>query len=120
MKVKYEGNEPKRADSSAAIYDLCANEMGTVSPGRTAVVSTGLKLSIPNGYVGMICSSSGLAANKGVFVLNAPGIVNPGCEKELEVILHNVGKFPLSYGHGDRIAQLVIVKAVLPHWERAE
>jgi dUTP pyrophosphatase len=93
--------------------DLYAREQRLIEPLGRAIVPTGIAVEIPIGYVGLICPRSGLAANKGITVLNAPGVVDSGYRGELQVILASQVK-DASYlvTRGNRIAQLVICPVV--------
>ena len=97
--------EPTKAHRDDACYDLYATEPIIID--SYAVVSTGLAIRIPRGFVGMICSRSGLAADSGVFVLNAPGIIDAGYHGEIKIVLGAMA--PHLVRAGDRIAQLMIL-----------
>ena len=99
---------PTRAHSTDAGLDLYALETDTISPGDRELISTGVHVAIPAGYVGMICPRSGLAHSYGLTVLNAPGIIDAGYTGEIKVNLHNTDSRPQHVDAGDRIAQLVI------------
>jgi dUTP pyrophosphatase len=71
-------------------------------------VPTGFALAIPAGYEGQVRPRSGLAAEHGVTVLNAPGTIDADSRGEVKVILVNHGREPFRVARGDRIAQLVI------------
>lgn len=75
--------------------------------GARMVVSTGFNIEIPTGYEGQVRPRSGLAAKKGITVLNSPGTIDADYRGEISVILVNHGQ-SLMIEHGDRIAQLVI------------
>ena len=105
---------PTRATSGSAGFDLYALNDAVVEDGDVTVVSTGVSVDIPDGHYALVCSRSGLAAKNGIFVLNAPGIIDSDYKQEIKVIL---AKFPNSkdFGHfvikkGDRIAQLVFAQ----------
>lgn len=100
---------PQYAHADDAGLDLFSAEDGYINPGHRKVVKTGIAVQIPAGKVGFVCSRSGLAAKNGVFVLNAPGVVDSGYTGEVCVILMNDGKDLFEFHRGDRIAQLVIV-----------
>lgn len=100
---------PTYATPHASGADLYANEEVTLSAGERAVVGTGIALEIPPGYEGQIRPRSGLAANTGVTVLNAPGTIDSDYRGEVGVLLINLGDATVSLRKGDRIAQLVIV-----------
>jgi dUTP pyrophosphatase len=74
------------------------------------MVRTGVKLEIPNGYVGLVHPRSGLALNHGITVLNAPGTIDSGYRGEVGVVLQNTTHIPFAVKPGDRIAQLLIQK----------
>lgn len=105
---------PTRATSGAAGFDLYALDDYELSDGQVIVVSTGVSVDIPEGHYAMVCSRSGLAAKYGVFVLNAPGIIDSDYKLEIKVILSkvpngkNLTKFNIN--QGDRIAQLVFAR----------
>jgi dUTP pyrophosphatase len=100
---------PQRAHVDDAGVDLYARVPVTLSAGSgPKVVPTGIAVAIPDGYVGLVCSRSGLAAAHGIAVLNAPGVVDPGYRGEVKVILFSLGREPHEIARGDRIAQLLI------------
>lgn len=101
---------PKIATQGSAGADLCATTSDVIYPGETKLVKTGINISIPLGYAGFVCSRSGLALKHGVFVLNAPGIVDSDYTGDVGVILHNSSDDRFTINSGDRIAQLLIVK----------
>ena len=57
-----------------------------------------------------ILSRAGLAAKKGVFVLNAPGVIDRDYRDEIMIIIGNFGDQPFEINPGDRVAQGVILK----------
>lgn len=91
--------------------DLCSCEEATIYPMGRILVNTGLRMRIPEGYTGMVCPRSGLALKHGLTVLNAPGIVDAGYRGEVGVILYNASNMPFQIHEGDRIAQMVFVRA---------
>ena len=99
---------PTRAHATDAGLDLYALHPATIPPGGRELVSTGVHVAIPPGYVGMICPRSGLAHKHGLTVLNAPGIIDAGYTGEIKVNLHNTDCMAQYVDAGDRIAQLVI------------
>ena len=82
----------------------------TINVGATKLVKCGIRIAIPHGVVGFICPRSGLALKRGVTVLNGPGVIDPGFEDELGVILINLGDRNFEVAVGDRIAQIVFVE----------
>lgn len=103
------GKVTKGHDDDAA-WDLHAAEYVVVSDGFRRVISTGVTLELEPDEVALVCSRSGLAAKHGVFVLNAPGVIDAGYKGEVQVILQNLGDHSFDIREGDRIAQLLILK----------
>ena len=103
------GKVTKGHDDDAA-WDLHATEHAIVSDGFRRVISTGVTLELEPDEVALVCSRSGLAAKHGVFVLNAPGVIDAGYKGEVQVILQNLGGQAFWVEEGDRIAQLLILK----------
>ncbi len=80
--------------------------------GGRAVVPTGVAVAIPAGYAGFVLPRSGLAARHGVTCLNTPGLVDSGYRGELQVVLVNLDpSHDYEVSRGDRIAQLVVLRA---------
>lgn len=107
---------PRYAYPTDAGADLMASEDVTIFPGGWAVVPTGFKMSIPQGYVGLVHPRSGLAAKHGVTVLNAPGTIDSDYRGEVGVVLINHGKSSFQVTKGDRIAQIVFQKFESAHF----
>lgn len=103
------GKVTKGHDDDAA-WDLHAAEYVVVSDGFRRVISTGVTLELEPDEVALVCSRSGLAAKHGIFVLNAPGVIDAGYKGEVQVILQNLGGHAFWVEEGDRIAQLLILK----------
>lgn len=101
---------PSHATAGAAGIDMRAVQGGVIEPGQTAVVGTSIAMAIPEGYFGLMCSRSGLAAKYSVFVANTAGVVDSDYRGEVRVLLHNAGSDAFTYEDGDRISQLVILK----------
>jgi dUTP pyrophosphatase len=101
---------PQRQHPGDAGYDLYANETLTINVGAIKLVRCGFKMAIPRGVVGFICPRSGMALKRGVTVLNGPGVIDPGFEDELGVVLINLGDRHFDIAVGDRIAQIVFVE----------
>ena len=79
-----------------------------IGRGERVMIPTGLKMEIPVGYEGQVRTRSGLAATRGLVVLNSPGTVDADYRGEVKVILMNLGSEPLTINRGERVAQLVI------------
>jgi dUTP pyrophosphatase len=101
---------PAYAKPGDAGLDLRARD-GVVlkAGGGRAVVGTGLRIAIPEGYAGFVQPRSGLARDHGVTCLNTPGLVDAGYRGELQVLLVNTDPSEdFEIARGERIAQLVI------------
>ena len=103
---------PAYASPGAAGADLRANlpDRGRVvlAPGARALVPTGLRLAIPDGFEVQLRPRSGLALDHGITLPNAPGTIDSDYRGPLGVILLNAGTAPFIVAHGDRIAQMVV------------
>ena len=88
----------------------------TLAPGERALVPTGLRIGLPPGTEGQVRPRSGLAANHGISMVNAPGTIDADYRGEIKVILINLGQQPFSISRGDRIAQLVICPILKATW----
>ncbi len=82
-----------------------------------ALIKTGLFIELPIGYEAQVRPRSGLAAKKGVTVLNAPGTIDADYRGEIGVILVNLSNEDFTIQNGERIAQLVIAKHERAEWE---
>jgi len=88
----------------------------TLQAGERNLISTGIRISVPEGYEAQVRPRSGLAFKHGIGVLNAPGTVDSDYRGVVSVILFNYGKEPFTIRRGDRIAQMVITKFVKAEW----
>ena len=109
---------PQYETKGAAGLDLKANlsESIFLKPLERAIVKTGLFIALPNGYEAQVRPRSGLAAKKGITVLNAPGTVDADYRGEIGVILVNLSNEEFEVKDGERIAQLVIAKHEQATW----
>lgn len=98
------------ADVHAAIAEPLVLE-----PGGRALVPTGLRVALPDGWELQVRPRSGLAKH-GVTVMNAPGTVDSDYRGELMVTLVNHGREPYRVARGDRIAQLVLAPVHKAEW----
>lgn len=80
----------------------------TLTPTGRTLVPTGVAVAIPAGYEGQVRMRSGLAREKGLALLNAPGTIDSDYRGEILVLIANLGTEPATIVRGDRIAQLVI------------
>lgn len=114
--INHTGHAPMKAHPTDAGYDLVATAAKTLAPGQHALIPTGLHINLPANTVGYVCPRSGMAANCGITVLNAPGVIDPGYTGEILVNLINFGPYTYTINRGGRIAQLIIHKTVDVDW----
>lgn len=104
---------PHYAMPGDAGADLSTTVEVDLAPGRRLMVPTGVRVAIPDGYVGFINPRSGLAARTGLSIVNTPGTIDSGYRGELRILLINTDpSHPIHLDAGDRIAQLVIIPVV--------
>ena len=110
---------PSYQSVAAAGLDLvaavAADAPVVIAPGRWAAIPTGLTLELPAGTEGQVRPRSGLAAQHGVTVLNAPGTIDADYRGEVKVLMVNLGPEPFTVTRGMRIAQLVIARVARAH-----
>ncbi|QCE41111.1 dUTP diphosphatase [Psychroserpens sp. NJDZ02] len=113
---------PNYETMASAGLDLRANitEAIILKPLERAIVKTGLFIELPIGFEAQVRPRSGLAAKKGVTVLNAPGTVDADYRGEIGVILVNLSNEDFSIENGERVAQLVIAKHERAEWVEVE
>jgi dUTP pyrophosphatase len=113
---------PNYETLSSAGMDLRAQlaEPITLKPLGRAIVKTGLFIELPIGYEAQVRPRSGLAAKKGITVLNSPGTIDADYRGEIGVILVNLSDEPFTIENGERIAQLVIAKHERAEWIEVE
>ena len=126
MKVKIVNRSqwplPQYATPQSAGVDLRADisEGIVLEPLGRAMVPTGLYLEIPAGYEAQVRPRSGLAAKKGVTVLNSPGTIDADYRGEVRVILVNLSSEPFAVVPGERIAQMVFARHEQVEWDEVE
>ena len=105
---------PKYETSGSSGMDLAANIDANINidPGKSAIIPTGLALSIPKGFEVQIRPRSGLAAKQKISVLNTPGTIDADYRGEIKVILINLGQETFKVEKGLRIAQMVVCPVV--------
>ena len=113
---------PNYETVASAGMDLRANipESVTLQPLERAIIKTGLFIELPIGYEAQVRPRSGLAAKKGITVLNAPGTVDADYRGEIGVILVNLSNSAYVIENGERIAQLVIARHERAEWKEVD
>lgn len=126
MKVKkwnhFKGELPKYETTFASGFDIRAqlNQSIELLPGQSCMVPTGLSFEIPVGYEIQVRPRSGLAAKKGITVLNTPGTVDADYRGEVKVILINLGTETFVINDQERIAQMILCPVVQAQMELAD
>ncbi|MDQ1127258.1 deoxyuridine 5'-triphosphate nucleotidohydrolase [Microbacterium sp. LKL04] len=101
---------PVYAHPGDAGADLVSTEQVRLAPGQRALIGTGVRIALPDGYVAFVVPRSGLAAKHGITVVNSPGTVDAGYRGEIKVTLLNTDAAePFDIAPGDRIAQLIVM-----------
>ena len=101
---------PKYETTGSSGMDIAAfvDKNIIIQPGQTAMVPTGIAVSISKGYEIQIRPRSGLAAKNNISVLNTPGTIDSDYRGEIKVIIFNHGNDDFIINNGDRIAQMVL------------
>lgn len=109
---------PNYETQGAAGMDLRANIEKEIilKPLERAIIKTGLFIALPIGFEAQVRPRSGLAAKKGITVLNSPGTVDADYRGEIGVILVNLSNDDFIVNDGERIAQLIIAKHERANW----
>ena len=113
---------PSYQTSQSAGMDLRANnpEPIVLKPLMRAIVPTGLFIELPEGYEAQIRPRSGLAAKKGIGLVNSPGTIDADYRGEIGVIVVNLSNEDFTVENGERIAQMVIAKHEVAIWDEVE
>ncbi|WP_309129788.1 dUTP diphosphatase [Microbacterium sp.] len=110
---------PAYAHPGDAGADLVAAEAVRLEPGERALVGTGVRIALPEGYAAFVVPRSGLAAKHGITVVNSPGTVDAGYRGEIKVCLLNTdSREAYDVAVGDRIAQLIVMPVVQAEFEQ--
>ena len=113
---------PQYATIQSAGVDLRANlsEPIVLAPMQTALIPTGLYISLPAGYEAQVRPRSGLAIKKGITVLNSPGTIDADYRGEICIILINLSQEEFVVNDGERVAQMVIARHEQAEWVEVE
>lgn len=115
---------PKYATDGSAAFDLhvCLDHDVFLNPGECKILSTGLKMAVPDGYVALIAPRSGLGAKQGIVLGNLLGVIDSDYRGSWGLTAwnrnHDGEAFRIS--HGDRLAQCMIVPVVRADFETVE
>lgn len=112
---------PAYATAGSAGVDLLAAVADDVelAPGARALIPTGLRIALPEGFEAQVRPRSGLALKSGLTVLNSPGTIDSDYRGEVGVLLANLGEEPFRVARGMRIAQMVVAPVVRVEWRES-
>lgn len=113
---------PRYETPSSAGMDLRANleQPVLLEPLQRTLVKTGLFIELPVGFEAQVRPRSGLAAKKGITVLNAPGTIDADYRGEIGVLLINLSNEDFLVEDGERVAQLVIASHERVQWNTVD
>ena len=100
--------EPSYATPGSAGMDLRSTQNVTLAPLQRALVSTGVRVAIPDGFEGQVRPRSGLALKKGISLVNSPGTIDSDYRGEIGLIVINLSDSVVQIEQGERVAQLVV------------
>ncbi len=101
---------PHYAHEGDAGIDLRSSVEYLLIPNETYAVPTGIKMSIPAGFVGLVWDKSGYAAKNSIKTM--AGVIDSGYRGEIKVVMVNLGKDNFSITKDMKIAQILIQPVV--------
>lgn len=113
---------PSYETIASAGMDIRANLDSPIilKPLERQMIPTGLFIELPVGFEAQIRPRSGLAAKKGVTVLNSPGTIDADYRGEIKIILVNISNEEFVVNDGERVAQMVVAKHERVEWTKVE
>ena len=124
IQVHYSGKHalPQFETTQSAGMDLRANIDAPVvlQPGDRALIPTGIKMALPDGFEAQIRPRSGLAYKHGITVLNSPGTIDADYRGDVGVLLINHGREAFTVEDGMRVAQMGVAQYSQFEWESVE
>lgn len=100
---------PSYQTKAASGFDFCSTEQVILKAGEVKLVPTGLSVEIPEGYELQVRARSGLAAKKGVFLVNGIGTIDADYRGEIKIIMSTCSSEPVILEAGERVAQGVLM-----------
>lgn len=98
--------------------DVCSIETNRIAPWSRTTIHTGLHVEIPEGFVGLLWSRSGLSAKHGIEV--GAGCIDSTYRGEVRVVLYNLSDMPYTVRKGDKIAQLLTMPAMMAKYHQVQ
>lgn len=118
LKIDSEAKIPNYANFDDAGLDLYSIEEAVLKSMERRAIKIGIKMEIPEGYVGLIWDKSGLALNDGIKTM--AGVIDSGYRGEIKIILINLSDKNFEIKKGQKIAQMLIQKIERPEIEETE
>ncbi|MBF2755471.1 MAG: dUTP diphosphatase [Gammaproteobacteria bacterium AqS3] len=104
------------AGSAGMDLRACLNAPFDLQPNQTEMISTGLAMHIADpGYAAVILARSGQAM-RGLVMGNQIGLIDSDYQGELRVLCWNRSDAVIRIEPGERIAQLVVLRVVVPQF----
>lgn len=109
---------PAYSTESSAGMDVraCLKEPVVLQPLQRALIPTGLRIQLPQGYECQIRPRSGLALKHGISLVNTPGTIDADYRGEIGVIMINLSNEPFTVNDGERICQMVVTRYSHTTW----
>jgi dUTP pyrophosphatase len=118
QKIYEDSKIPANGYQGDAGFDLYSYGDFVIKPGERVSIPTGIKMAIPEGYVGLVWDKSGIAFKRGIKSMG--GVVDSGYRGEIMVCLINLDSETQEIKKGDKIAQMVIQPFISPEIEEGE
>ena len=118
VKLSPNTKTPSKSTKFAVGLDIYNPANHIINAKDQTIIPTGLRIQIPPGHYGHLCSKSGLAMQHHVHV--GAGIIDPDYTGEVKVLLLNLGHKPFQVSSGDAIAQLILEKVSTPILQRVD
>ncbi|OGD67288.1 deoxyuridine 5'-triphosphate nucleotidohydrolase [Candidatus Campbellbacteria bacterium RIFOXYC2_FULL_35_25] len=118
QKISEDAVVPNYAKAGDAGFDIYSSVDEAITPGEMKRISAGIKMEIPDGYVGLVWDKSGVAFNNGVKTM--AGVIDSGYRGEILIVLKNLSEKTFEIKKGQKIAQMLIQKIESPEIEVAD
>lgn len=115
LKLDKDAFEPVHAHEEDAGYDIISPIDVDIEPRQSAVIDTGVHILIPEGYVGMLKSKSGLNVKSSI---TGTGTIDALYTGSIIVKLYNNGDEKYSFHRGDKLIQIVFLPIETPELEK--
>ena len=106
QKIDPSAKLPLYSHEGDAGMDLFSFEDARLMPGEKILVSTGIKVAIPEGFAGFVWDKSGIATKNHIKTM--AGVIDSTYRGEIKIALTNLGKKPYEIKKGEKVAQMII------------